>query len=88
MTEKTVNRIGWFATVMGVAMFFSYVDQIRLNISGQPGSVVLPIITTINCTAWVLYASLKVKRDWPVIVSNAPGILLGIITAITAMIYK
>ena len=88
MTEKTVSRIGWFATVMGVTMFFSYVDQIRLNISGHPGSVMLPIITTINCTAWVLYASLKTKRDWPVIVSNAPGILLGIITAITAIIYK
>jgi uncharacterized protein with PQ loop repeat len=88
MTEKTVTAIGWFATVMGVAMFFSYVDQIRLNISGHPGSVVLPVITTINCTAWVLYASLKTKRDWPVIVSNAPGILLGIITALTALIYK
>ena len=88
MTEKTIMRIGWFATVMGVAMFFSYVDQIRLNISGHPGSVMLPVITTVNCTAWVLYASLKPKRDWPVIVSNAPGILLGIITAATAIIYK
>lgn len=88
MNEKHISIIDWFATAMGVAMFFSYVDQIRLNISGQQGSIMLPVITTINCTAWVLYASLKPIRDWPVIVSNAPGIVLGIITAATAIIYK
>lgn len=88
MNEKHVTIIGWFATAMGVAMFFSYVDQIRLNISGHPGSLVLPVITAINCTAWLLYASLKPKRDWPLIVSNTPGIVLGIITAATAIMYK
>jgi uncharacterized protein with PQ loop repeat len=88
MNERIVIKIGWFASLMGIVMFLSYIDQIRLNISGHPGSVILPIMTTINCTAWVLYGSLKLKRDWPVIACNAPGIILGIITAATAILYK
>ena len=86
MDEKIVNKIGWFASLMGLFMFFSYIDQIMLNISGQKGSVILPFVTTINCLAWTLYGSLKTKKDWPIIFSNAPGIILGTITAITAII--
>ena len=87
MNEKNVDRIGWFATAMGIAMYFSYIDQIRLNLSGQTGSMILPVITTINAAAWVLYGSAKAKKDWPIIVSNIPGIILGIITAITAIMW-
>ena len=86
MDEKIVNRIGWFASLMAIAMYFSYIDQIMLNISGQPGSIILPIVTTINCIAWVMYGALKVRKDWPIIVCNVPGIFLGIITAFTAII--
>ena len=86
MQEKTINRIGWFASIMAIAMYFSYIDQIRLNISGQPGSVILPVITTINCVAWTMYGFLKTKKDWPIVVCNLPGIVLGVITAITAII--
>lgn len=85
MNEKIVNRIGWFASFMAIAMYTSYIDQIRLNLSGQTGSIILPIITTINCTAWTLYGALKIKKDWPIIVCNVPGIILGIITATTAL---
>ena len=86
MNENIVNKIGWFASFMAVAMYFSYIDQIRLNLSGQPGSVVLPIITTINCISWTLYGSMKIKRDWPIIIANLPGIILGITTAVTALL--
>jgi hypothetical protein len=88
MNEKHVIKIGWLASFMGMAMFFSYIDQIRLNIAGHPGSLVLPVVTTVNCTAWIIYGSVKIKRDWPIIVCNIPGILLGIIAAVTAVIYK
>jgi uncharacterized protein with PQ loop repeat len=86
MVKKIVNKIGWFASFMAIAMFFSYLDQIRLNLSGQPGSIILPIVTTINCTAWVLYGSLKAIKDWPIILCNSLGIVVGIITAVTAVI--
>ncbi len=86
MNENIVNKIGWFASLMAVTMYFSYIDQIRLNISGQTGSIVLPIITTINCIAWTSYGTFKTKKDWPIIIANVPGIILGIATAITALI--
>lgn len=85
MTEKTVTRIGWFASCMGIVMFSSYIDQIRLNLSGQPGSVILPIATTINGIAWVSYALLKTKKDWPIVACNALGAFLGVVTAATAI---
>jgi len=85
MNENIVNKIGWFASAMAIAMYTSYIDQIRLNLSGQTGSIILPVITTINCTAWTLYGSLKIKKDWTIVVCNIPGIILGIITAMTAL---
>ena len=82
MNEKTVTKIGWFASIMATAMYISYIDQIILNVNGQPGSTILPVITMINCTAWTLYGALKAKRDYPIIICNIPGIILGAATAI------
>lgn len=84
--NKLVNDIGWLASGMAIIMFSSYIDQIRLNISGQPGSIVLPIATIMNCIFWLFYATLKEKRDWPLIVCNIVGLSVGIITLITAVI--
>tara|TARA_B100001989_G_scaffold134920_1_gene95541 strand:- start:175 stop:465 length:291 start_codon:yes stop_codon:yes gene_type:complete len=76
--------VGWFACVMACVMYLSYIDQIRLNLSGQPGSVILPLVTIINCAAWIIYAATKTKKDWPVLICNIPGVILGLITVITA----
>lgn len=86
MPEKIVNRIGWFAAAMSIAMYFSYIDQIRLNLVGQKGSFILPVITVVNCTAWGIYGLFKAKKDWPIIICNIPGVLLGIVSAVTAVI--
>ena len=86
MNEKIVDKIGWTASLMAVLMYLSYIDQLRLNLSGHPGSVFLPIVTTINCTTWILYGVFKSKRDWPIIIANIPGVILGILTAVTAVI--
>lgn len=88
MRETIVNRIGWFASFMAVLMFASYVDQIRLNINGSPGSVILPFTTTVNCVSWVLYAYLKPKIDWPILFCNSLGAVIGVVTAITAILYS
>lgn len=84
--QKNVDKIGWTASVMAILMYVSYIDQIRLNLSGHQGSVILPIVTIINCSFWVIYGLLLEKRSWPIIACNIPGILLGAITAITAII--
>ena len=87
MNEILVERIGWFASLMAVVMFTSYIDQIRLNIEGNPGSIILPIATVINCIAWVSYALLKEKKDWPIFACNALGIIVGVATTVTALVY-
>lgn len=86
MNEKIVDKIGWTASLMAVLMYLSYIDQLRLNLSGQPGSVFLPIVTTVNCTTWMIYGAFKTKCDWPIIIANIPGVVLGIATAVTAVI--
>ena len=56
MKTKTIDMIGWFASIMAIAMYVSYIDQIQRNLGGQPGSII------------------------------QPGIILGSITLITAII--
>jgi len=68
---------------MAIAMYSSYLDQIRLNLSGRPGSIILPIVTVVNCTLWVTYGLLLEQRNWPIVVCNVPGIFLGAIAATT-----
>lgn len=85
MKESTTTKIGWVASLLATAMYISYVDQLKLNLSGHPGSIILPIVTTINCTAWILYGALRTKKDWPLITCNIPGIIFGLATAITAI---
>ncbi len=84
MDQKIVDKIGWFASIMGIIMFSSYIDQIRLNLTGHPGSIILPIATVINGISWCTYGSLKPKVDWPIISANLVAIVLGTATAITA----
>jgi len=88
MNEKLVTKIGWFAAAMAIVMFASYIDQIRLNVDGKPGSVILPLATMVNCFSWVLYGSLKKTKDLPIIVCNSLGFVIGLVTAITAIIFS
>lgn len=85
MSEKSIQRIGWIASFLAIAMYFSFIDQIRLNMQGNHGSVLLPTITSINCAVWILYGSSKSQKDWPLIACNIPGVILGVISAITAV---
>ena len=86
MKESNVTKIGLAASILSIAMYFSYIDQIRLNLEGNKGSFILPAITTINCIFWILYGALKQKKDWPIILCNAVGVQFGILTAITFLL--
>lgn len=86
LSESAVTRIGWFASCMSIIMFSSYIDQIRLNLEGNTGSIILPIATMVNCVSWTSYALLKEKKDWPLLVCNSLGIVFSAATAITAVI--
>lgn len=84
MKEKHVIKIGWFASIMALVMFFSYIDQITMNLDGNKGSTILPLATMTNCAAWTAYGSLRTKKDWPIIICNIPGVVLGLVTFITS----
>jgi hypothetical protein len=86
MSEKALTGLGWFATCVSVMMYVSYIPQIMNNLHGMKGTPIQPLVAAINCTLWVTYALLKKNRDYPVAMANAPGIIFGLIAAITAII--
>ena len=58
-----------------------------LTILGTVASVtaILMYVSYIS-TLWVFYGLLQQpKRDWPIVVANAPGIVFGLAAAITAL---
>ena len=83
--ERVITLLGWVATATAALMYVSYVSQIRLNLAGHKGSVIQPLATVVNCSLWVAYGLMKRIRDWPVALANAPGVLLGAITFVTAL---
>ena len=84
-SESTAAIIGWMATIVGVLMWSSLADQVRLNLMGQKGSIIFAIAVVLNCTLWTIYGLKKTPRLWPVVVSNVPGIVLGLLAALTSI---
>ena len=39
-----------------------------------------------NCIVWFVYGAFKKERDVPIMIANAPGIIFGLVTAITALL--
>lgn len=68
-----------------IAMYLSYIDQIRLNLAGEKGSVLQPIATIVNCALWVTYGFAREKSYWPIVLANAPGVVLGLDVLLTAL---
>ena len=83
--SEWTNRIGWFATFMAIVMYSSTIEQIVLNLQGHQGALLLPLAMCVNASAWTTYGALKIPRDWIIISSNVPGIVLSAITAITTV---
>ena len=84
--EKFLNILGWIATGTAMLMYVSYIPQIMNNLHGVKGSPVQPFVAAINGVIWVSYALLKEKKDFPLAAANAPGIIFGLITGITAIL--
>ena len=76
MNEKQMKILGWVATFMSVMMY---------NLAGHKGNFIQPLVAAINCSLWVYYGLFKKERDIPLAAANAPGIIFGLITAITAL---
>lgn len=85
--HDVVAIIGRIASVLSVIMYVSYVTQIMNNLDGHPGTPWQPLAAFFNCTIWTLYGLLKPQKDWPIVIANVPGIVLGLITFITAIVH-
>lgn len=87
LAKKYRRALGVTATCMSIIMYVAYVPQIYHNlVSPHKGDYIQPLTAAINCTLWVLYAWFKSKRDRPLLFANLPGVILGILTTLTALI--
>ena len=83
---KLFTILGWVATATAIGMYVSYIPQISDNLAGHKGNPLQPLVAAINCSLWVAYGLLKKpKRDIPVALANAPGIIFGFLAAFTAL---
>ncbi len=82
--SKFIRILSIVATIMAVAMYVAYIDQIKQTWGDAKGRWLQPLIAGINCTLWVSYALFKRERDYPVALANAPGIFLGFLAAYSA----
>lgn len=85
LSDKQIRILSIVATLMAVGMYVAYIPQIQMNLAGQKGSPLQPLIAAINCTLWVTYALGKKNRDIPVALANAPGIVLGLVAFATSL---
>jgi hypothetical protein len=75
--------VGLAAMVLSILMWLTLADQIRLNLAGNKGSVLLAQAILTNCILWVTYGASHEPREWKVALANAPGVILGLINLIT-----
>lgn len=61
-------------------------QQTNEHLAGNKGSFIQPLVTMINCIVWFVYGAFKKERDVPIMIANAPSILFGLVTAITALL--
>lgn len=88
--EKRIKMLKLFskvATATCILMYVSYIPQIIANFSGNPVNPVQPAVAMINATLWTGYGWLKTYKDWPIIISNVPGIFFGLLTIVTIYIH-
>ena len=84
--ENFFNKLGQLGSILSVMMYVSYIPQITNNLAGNKGSFIQPLVAMINCIVWFIYGTFKKERDVPIMIANAPGILFGLVTAITAVL--
>lgn len=84
---KRIKLLSVVATVTCILMYVSYIPEIIDNFSGNPVSPIQPFVAMINASLWVGYGWFKTFTDWPIIISNAPGVIFGLFTVITVYIH-
>ncbi|MBQ0835610.1 hypothetical protein KBP51_03890 [Lactiplantibacillus pentosus] len=84
---KYLKLISKLATFTCIAMYVSYIPQIIDNFTGNPVSPLQPLVAMINGILWTGYGWFKTYKDWPVIISNVPGVIFGFITVLIVYVH-
>lgn len=84
---KYLKLLSKFAVITCSLMYISYIPQILSNLHGDPVTPLQPAVAMINAILWTGYGWFKTYKDWPVIISNIPGIIFGFATIITIYIH-
>ncbi|MEE6682159.1 hypothetical protein PS409_08545 [Pediococcus pentosaceus] len=85
--KREVHLWGELAVVLCILMYVAYIPEIVANFMGHPVSPLQPFTAAICAFAWVEYGWHRAYKDWPIIISNIPGVVLGIITVVTVYIH-
>lgn len=82
--KENEKVIGTIASVLAVIMFFSLIEILLSNLSGDSEIYIQPIATAFNGFFWSLYA--YGKKDYFLLIPNILALFLGIFTALAAFI--
>lgn len=89
--DKSDKKGEWLvsniATITCISMYVSYIPQLIANFTGNPVNPIQPLVAGINATLWVVYGLMQSERDWPLVISNFPGIIFGLLTALTVYVH-
>ncbi|AUU87774.1 hypothetical protein PO654_26805 [Phytobacter diazotrophicus] len=77
--------VGWVATIACCFMYISYIPLILDNLHGVKTNPLQPLAAAVNCVLWVTYGLLSERKNWPIVIANSPGIVLGLITFSTGL---
>ncbi len=84
--QKINTIVGSIGAFIGVFVFISYIPQIIANFKGNKSQPLQPLTAAISCLIWVIYGLTKdPKKDYLLIIPNATGVVLGLITFFTAL---
>jgi hypothetical protein len=82
--KKYEKIIGGVASLLAVIVSLSLVEVLTSNIRGESRIFFQPLATAVNCFFWCLYS--YGKKDWFLLIPNSVGFILGVLTAISAIV--
>lgn len=83
---KYLQIVSTIGVLTACSMYVSYIPQIINNFNGHPTPPYQPAVAALNCILWVWYGS-RVK-NWPVAIANIPGVLFGVVAALSALFLR
>jgi len=82
--KKNEKVIGTIASILSVIMFFSLIEILLSNLSGESNIYIQPLATAFNGFFWSLYA--YGRKDNFLLIPNILALWLGFFTAVAAFV--